>query len=141
MPEEKSDTPQPLSPQAVDELIKALTERVNRPKDVHAAYANGTVYEVSPSDLKIFFGQSDQRQNKTDWHTAITIPWIQAKILSYFIQANIAFYEKTFGTIHVPQHLIPEVPDPTEEQLKSDPAAVELREGYKSIRDAVFGTH
>jgi len=46
-----------------------------------ADYANNTAFEQTIWDLKMIFGEYSQRAGGVDWHTSITVPWAQAKLL------------------------------------------------------------
>jgi len=138
--EEEKSTPKEASPEFIAQFVKTLVQEAKQPT-LHVAYANNAWFEVSGWDLKILFGQLEQTpKNEIDWHTAITIPWTLAKILEYYIRANLAFYEKKFTSVNLPKQLRPQAPvPPTEEQLKDDPQATELWETYKKIYQEVFG--
>jgi hypothetical protein len=70
----------------------------------------------------------------------MTIPWMQARVMEYYLRANIVFYEKKFGPINLPSQLRPPVPpEPTKEQIEADPKAIELWQAYKRILDEMFG--
>lgn len=65
----------------------------------------------------------------------MTIPWIQAKLLLYYIQAQVAFFEMQNGKIKIPQDLVPaEIPEPTEE-VKQNPQVKEYVEFLKTLRN------
>jgi len=87
--------------------------------------------------LKLIFGELDQSVNplRIEQHTAMTIPWIQAKLGIYYLQLHIAIFEFQNGKIRIPQQLVPpEVAEPTEEQRQT-PQAEELLKIVKAIRD------
>jgi hypothetical protein len=141
MPEDQIKSQEP-TPEAIGQFVKALVKEVKEPKDPTALYANNTTFEVSAWDLKIFFGQLDQRLTKmsTDWHTAMTMPWAQARLLEYYLRLNILFYEKKYGPITLPPQVVPQAfPYPTKEQIESDPQAVELWEAYRKVYQDMFG--
>jgi hypothetical protein len=141
MPDENTTLQKEPVTEEIAKFLKALIERVNQPKEIDAVYANNTLFEVSAWDLKIIFGQLDQHAPKTtiDWHTAVTIPWTQARVLEYYLRANAAFYEKKFGPINLPHQARPPAPvEPTEEQIKDDPQATELWQAYKKIYEEMF---
>jgi hypothetical protein len=141
MPDNKTAT-EDISPEVVAQFLRTLTAKANEPKDIPALYANNTTFEVSAWDLKIFFGQLDQRSGgNIDWHTAMTIPWTQARVLEYFLKLNTIFYETKFARITLPPQLVPAPhPRPTEEQIKSDPQAIELWEAYLKVHAEMFGS-
>src|ERR1035438_3703331 len=75
-------------------------------------YANNVVLETSAWDLKLIFGQLDQSGHKArvEQHTAITIPWMQARVLSYMLQVYLAARVMDFGPIPVPSSVMPPSP-------------------------------
>jgi len=96
-----------------DEKQRESTERTTQETepDVSYAYANNTVFEGSIWDLKILFGELTASQlgpKGVDWHTVITMPWAVAKLMSYYIQVNLAVYEHQHGKIKIPQGMIPQ---------------------------------
>jgi hypothetical protein len=141
MPEDQIKSQEPTS-EAIGQFVKALVKEVKEPKDPTALYANNTSFDMSAWDLKIFFGQLDQRPTKmgTDWHTAMTMPWTQAVLLEYYLRLNILFYKKKYGPITLPPQVVPPVfPHPTKEQIDSDPQAIELWEAYNQVHHEMFG--
>jgi len=100
------------------------------------AYANNVYFEHSVWDLKLIFGQLDQREGKliVKQHTAITLPWAQVKILSYWLRGHVEAYEFANGRIPIPSSVIPpELPPPTDEQ-KSDPNTEKVFEIFNRLR-------
>jgi hypothetical protein len=74
-------------------------------------YANYSHIESSVWDSKIIFGQTDLPMGNTvPVHTAVTLPWPQLKVLSYFLSVHIAGYEADNGRIKVPSGIIPTLP-------------------------------
>ena len=93
-------------------------------EDFSSAYANQVRFEPSSWDLKFVFGQLDQGSGapSTEWHTAMTIPWAQAKLGLYFLQVHVAVYEHVFGKIAIPWDGIPPPPvPPTDEEAEQNP--------------------
>lgn len=105
-----------------------------RDEDFASLYANNVTYEAAIWDLKMIFGQLDQSGKVTiRQHTAITMPWMQAKLMVYLLQINIASFESEHGKIKIPDRLLP--PEP--ESLAGFPASddnVQLK-AFKKIRD------
>jgi hypothetical protein len=100
-------------------------------EDFFSAYANQVRFETSAWDLKIVFGQVDQSRGTAvvEWHTAITIPWSQAKIGVYTLQAHVASFEAFYGKIQVPWDVVPAPPlAPTEEEAKQKPVVKAIYE-------------
>jgi hypothetical protein len=140
--EQKQTEQKEPSPELIGRFVRELAGAVKQPKEPTALYANNTLFEVSAWDLKLYFGQLDLRphKNDVDWHTAMTLPWTQARVLEYYLRANTVFYEKKFGPILMPPQTLPPIPiKPTEDQIKNDPQAVELWEAYKKIHEEMFG--
>ena len=127
----------------VTELIDQVAERVRREKKPNGVYANNCNFEPSVWDMKINFGEL-QRAVTGNWevfyHTAVTMPWMQAKLLAYYLLLNIAYHEKTHGPITIIGNMTPTVAPPTEDQLKDDPNIQELFELYKKIHADMFGS-
>jgi hypothetical protein len=80
--------------------------------DFDDVYANCAHLEISAWDAKVIFGQLDQSSGTplVDWHTAVTLPWPQAKILAYYLQATIEAYEAINGRIKIPAGALPMKP-------------------------------
>ncbi len=114
MSEETKQGPTPVSDQA-EEMVKVFKKVFNdltglkRREHINAVYANYANYEVSDLDLKILFGQLDQSgpNAAVDWHTAVTVAWAEAKIMSYFLRINLAVYEANHGVIKIPASMLP----------------------------------
>lgn len=76
-------------------------------------YANNVAFETTVWDLKLVFGEYSDQDKEIDWHTSITIPWAQAKLMQYYLQVNIEAFESVHGKIRVPSAMIPpDVPKP-----------------------------
>jgi hypothetical protein len=90
--------------------MPAENENEDKSEGITSVYANSTLIEQSIWDLKFIFGQLFKSESGTfdvDWHTEVTLPWPQVKLLSYYLQANLAVYEAKNGTIRLPQNLHP----------------------------------
>jgi hypothetical protein len=85
-----------------------------RTADFIARYANYCHLESSLWDIRINFGQTDQSlgANTVPINTAVTLPWPQLKVLSYFLRVHLAGYEADNGRIKIPPGIVPE-PSPT----------------------------
>jgi hypothetical protein len=79
-------------------------------EDFRSTYANNVHFETSVWDLKITFGQLDQKlaPNAVVQHTAVTLPWPQVKLFAYLLQVNIMVHEQLNGRIRVPAGIIPD---------------------------------
>lgn len=106
--------------------------------EMYEAYANNVLYESSTWDLKLIFGQLDQSEGKIKvvQHSAITIPWIQAKLMVFWLRGQIEAHERKNGKIQVPSSVIPPpLPPLTEELKKSDPQAKAVYAIFSRLRE------
>jgi len=102
-----------------------------------STYANNVFLESSTWDLKLIFGQLDQSTvpNTVKQHLAVTIPWAQAKLLLFYLQAHVKGEELQDGKIHIRPDTRPgEISLPTEEQAK-DPTFMQFYEFLKKLRE------
>ena len=108
--------------------------------EIASVYANNSQLELSVWDLKIIFGQLDQHVNpaRIDWHTAVTMPWMQAKLLAYHLRLNLAFHEKFKGVIQVDKSVIPPPPEPPSGEAANDPTTHAVYELFKKIYAETF---
>jgi hypothetical protein len=88
-----------------------------RDEDFTALYANSVVSEHSIWDLKVIFGILDQSVTPMQvvQHTSVNLPWVQVKLLSYYLNIAIAIQESFNGKIVVPPIVMP--PDPRTTQV------------------------
>lgn len=74
-------------------------------------YANNVRFEMTAWDLRVLFGQlastTISGEPGVDWHTDVTIPWIQAKLMHFYLGVNLALYETENGTIKIPTSVLP----------------------------------
>lgn len=101
---------QQSAPQMLPGQAPAVTFK--RDEDFEALYANNVVSEMSAWDLKLIFGILDQsvQPPQVVQHTSINVPWVQAKLFSYWVQVLMAIHEHQNGKIVVPASVVP--PDP-----------------------------
>jgi len=97
-------------------------------------YANNTLFEPTIWDLKLIFGEFSQRSKSIEYHTSITVPWAQAKLIMYYLQANVAVHESETGTIKIPKAVWPQEWVPPAEQAAKDPKNKQLYERLKKLR-------
>lgn len=103
-----------------------------REDDFRSLYANNIQFEVSAWDLKLTFGQLDQSNvnAQVKQTVAISIPWVQTKILLYLLELQVHAYEQDFCHISTPPSVKPVVP-------LDDPSQTELTRailGYMAVR-------
>ena len=96
-----------------------------RDEDFESLYATNVNFEPSVWDLKLIFGQLDQSSGQTvvKQHTAIAIPWIQAKLMAYYMEVQIAIHDVDFGSVAVPPSVVPPFPDPSKLDLQGNQIA------------------
>jgi len=100
-------------------------------------YSNNVQFQQSEWDLKLVFGQLDWSEDHyvVEQHTAITMAWLQAKLVFYFLSIQLGVYEMSHGKIPIPLGAMPPEPlPPTEEQAK-DPFVVQMYEYMKKRRE------
>src|ERR1700720_928045 len=117
-----------------------MDESANSPKEtagdeIVSGYANNTALEQTIWDLKLIFGEFSQRSGSVQWHTSITMPWAQAKLLSHYLQVNIAVWELNHGVIKIPDVMIPAPLPPLTPEQERDPAAKAVLETIKAYQD------
>ncbi len=115
----------------------------NKPKtilqvspDFFSEYANNAYLQGSAWDLTIVFGQLNQKFEPAvaDWFGQVTMPWAQAKILSYILRMHIIAHELQNGKISIPKSVLPQgIPDPTPEEIQRDPMAPEVVKKLQEI--------
>ena len=105
---------------------------IRRATDLVSMYANNVHFELSVWDLKLIFGELHQHEGKevVEQRLSVTLPWLQAKILSLFLQLHLAFYEAWQGKINVPPHMRPQLPSPDQE-TPNDPSARAVTEAVR----------
>ncbi len=109
------------------------TESVD--EDIISAYANNVAIEQTVWDLKLIFGEFSGRSNSVEWHTSMTLPWAQAKLLAYYLRVNIAVWELRNGLVKIPEPMLPPELPPLTEEEKRDPlkkTAMETIRRYQS---------
>ena len=126
MAEEQGKTPNPANIQAF-----------RRDPDFVSRYANNVQIESSAFDAKMVFGILDQSSIAkggslaVDQHTAISLSWIEVKLLIFFLQLHVAGHEKENGKIKIPANAIPPEPPATPQPQFDNPKG---REGLEFIR-------
>jgi len=105
---------------------------LRRLERLHAVYANYVNFEISGLDLKILFGQLNQPGAKAnvDWHTAVTMAWPQAKIITYFLRVNLAIYEAAREIIKLPAAMLPATPT-LPEDIETNPPSKKVFEAVQ----------
>ncbi|HEV8717013.1 MAG TPA: hypothetical protein VGX03_29855 [Candidatus Binatia bacterium] len=96
---------------------KALDYR--RREDFAQFYANNVLLQSSSWDMKLIFGELDQSlgEDVIVQHSAITLPWRQAKVLLYFLQVHLIGHEGQHGRVIIPPGIIPDFPSEPPKEL------------------------
>lgn len=100
-----------------DEQKQEQTVQGNTFENLETDYANNIALEATGWDLKLIFGEYSNRLQGVEYHTSITIPWAQAKLLLYFLKINVEVYEVEHGKIYIPPAAYP----PESSTLPPDP--------------------
>lgn len=92
-----------------------------RPEATHNdVYANMVNFGTTVWDIILMFGQVINRGDGEAFEPRVTVtmPWLQMKVMSVYLQLNLFAYEAMHGKINIPGHLLPsftpgpEVTDP-----------------------------
>ncbi len=106
--------------------------------DVVPVYANNVRFEMTAWDLRILFGQlmpSSEGKGLVDWHTDVTLPWAQAKLMHLYLGMNLMLYERENGRINVPAAVLPSPIDtPPDGVDTSNPDAIET---FKTVQGLI----
>jgi len=121
-----------------EETVHELEESED---EYQSVYANNSRLEPSVWDLKVLFGQLELHTSEAhvDWHTAVTMPWIQAKIFSYYLLLNLLLQEQMNGPITVPASVMPPKPEPPSGEAEKDPSMRAVYEAMTKIHLQIFG--
>jgi hypothetical protein len=128
-------------PEGVAQLLERINRRLGRAEGFKTVYANNFNFEPSVWDLKVKLGELEQKGGEfiVDWHSAVTIPWLQVRFLAYFLLLNVAWYEHQNGKITVPPNVAPGPPQPPSVEQANDPAALRWYETSKKLYADIFG--
>ena len=72
-------------------------------------YANMVNFGTTLWDMILRFGQVMDRGEGEAFEprVSVTLPWLQIKAMSIYLQLNLFAYEQQYGKINVPRHLLP----------------------------------
>jgi len=105
--------------------------------DVVPVYANNVRFEMTAWDLRMLFGQLmpiSEGRGQVDWHTDVTIPWAQAKLMHLYLGMNLTLYERENGKITIPVSVMPSpLSAPPEGVDTSNAEAIETFHAVQSI--------
>ena len=89
-----------------------------RDEDFTSLYANNTQFESTIWDLKLTFGQVDLANSAIEQHTAMALPWPQAKLAAYYMLVNVTIHQANNGLIFIPPLTLPKRPDPSDPTIE-----------------------
>src|SRR5260370_42525715 len=92
-----------------DDASQSPKIEIEHSKSFISLYANHVLFHPTAWDLKILFGQVENRSG-TDVVTqdaAITIPWAQAKLALFYLRAQVEVMEMLSGKIPLRKDLLP----------------------------------
>ena len=103
-------------------------------------YANNVQFQPFAWDLRMTFGELDVRKGDViiEQHTAMTVTWLQAKLMLYFLGLQVAVHEMSSGPIRIPKEIFPPDPTPPSGDLENDPIALKVYEYIKEERDKLL---
>lgn len=112
-----------------------------RSDEFEELYANNVLFEPSIWDLKMVFGQLVQGEGGPiiRYHTAMTIPWSQAKLMCFFLLLQLVAHQSDIGgKISLPERMIPKPPQFTDEELEKNPSIRTVIDLFVKVRDEYF---
>ncbi len=122
-----------------DEQQEQAQSPLIRGENFESLYANNVQFQPFEWDLKIIFGELDIPPGKqnvvVEQHTAISIPWLQAKLMLFYLGLQVAVHEMSNGPIQIPKALIPAEPTPPSGDLADDPMAHRVYEYIRVSRE------
>jgi hypothetical protein len=71
-------------------------------------------------------------------HTSMTLAWLQAKMMLYYMSIQVGVYEMSHGKIPIPLGAIPPEPQPPTEEQAKDPFTYRMYEYMKKMREQLL---
>ncbi len=106
-------------------------------------YANTFQVETTVYDFKLRFGQLNLKGKEwiSDPKCDVTLPWMQLKLMLFFLALNLFNYEEENGTIFLPDRIKPIAPDIIANPPEGQPPAGEsFLALYRELYDRLFPT-
>ena len=84
----------------------ALRQRLKR--NGATLYANDVRFELSAWDLRVIFGEMTKYTPPAvvEQHTAVTVSWLQAKVMAIFLCINVDMHERQNGAIRIQKEIL-----------------------------------
>jgi hypothetical protein len=113
---------------------------VEKTKDFRELYANHIRFESSVWNARMLLGTLDQTTTPATihMHSALDVPWAQAKLMAYFLQVHVLFQEQMAGKIRIPEGILPPRLDEVSPDLKQAPGGQEFLERIGKLRDELL---
>jgi hypothetical protein len=121
-------------------LIQPIQVPFIKSEDFQSLYANNVQFQPNEIDIKLLFGEMDTSKLVIEHHTAITMTWLQAKLMLHFLQLQVQVYEMSHGRIQGSSAVYPPEPQPPAGELADNPEALKIYEYLKSDRDQFIET-
>ena len=112
--------------------------KFERTADFVSSYANSVIFEATAWDLKITVVQVDQISGQTviKQHLAVSIPWAQAKLGAYWLQAQIAAHEIEIGkAIGIRPDVLPPPIPPVPPDQENNSVLQKYHEALRKLRE------
>ncbi|HXM22279.1 MAG TPA: hypothetical protein VN948_13565 [Terriglobales bacterium] len=126
-----------MMPDVPEQQLKEQPIKLVRHENFESWYANNVQYHPSEWDLKLIFGELDWRDNSMliQQHTAISVTWLQAKIMLYFLTIQVGVHEMSQGKIQIPPGVAPTEPPLPSGDLENNPFAMQVHDYLKRMRE------
>ena len=113
---------------------------IRRHENFENWYSNNIQFQQSEWDLKLIFGQLDWSEDHyiVEQHTSMTLAWLQAKMMLYYMSIQVGVYEMSHGKIPIPLGAIPPEPQPPTEEQAKDPFTYRMYEYMKKMREQLL---
>jgi hypothetical protein len=125
------------------EPVTPQPSRVTRSEDFMSYYANNVQIQANAFDMKVIFGLLDQSGGKVvvEQFAEVSMSWIEAKLLSFFLQTQIAAHELEDGKILIPPRILPEEVKALPPELADNPMAKQAQDFYSKLRESLIASN
>lgn len=121
---------------AAEQTPPTSSVQFDRTEDFIARYANNVHFESSVWDLKLIFGELDQKEAKevVRQHTSINLPWPTVKLMLYYLQVNLAYHESESGKVTMAPRIWPADIPTLPKEIEDNPRAKALADLVAKMR-------
>ena len=108
-----------------------------RHENFESWYSNNVQMHPSEWDIKFAFGELDYPEGKmiVQQHTAVSMSWLQAKLMHYYLSVQLGLFEMSHGKIPVPAAVFPAEPMPPTGDFENDAFAKQAYEYLFKMRE------